>query len=39
MGGPAAGRLAGAAALALAAAAIWLPYLAPGLHAAHQIMG
>src|SRR5690349_9259870 len=29
--GPAAGRLAGVAALALAAAAIWLPWLAPGL--------
>ena len=32
--GPAAGRLAGAAALVLAVAAIWLPWLAPGLHAA-----
>jgi len=32
--GPAAGRLAGAAALALAVATIWLPWLAPGLHAA-----
>jgi predicted metal-binding membrane protein len=32
--GPAAGRLAGAAALALAVAAIWLPWLAPGLQAA-----
>lgn len=35
--GPAAGRLAGAAALALAVAAIWLPWLAPGLHAAPQM--
>jgi predicted metal-binding membrane protein len=32
--GPAIGRLAGAAALALAVAIIWLPWLAPGLHAA-----
>lgn len=31
--GPAAGRLAGAAALALAVATIWFPWLAPGLHA------
>jgi predicted metal-binding membrane protein len=31
--GPAAGRLAGAAVLALAVATIWLPWLAPGLHA------
>jgi predicted metal-binding membrane protein len=38
--GPMAGRLAGAAALALAVAAIWLPWLAPGLHAApHMMMG
>jgi len=36
--GPAAGRLAGAAALALALATIWLPWLAPGLHAAPQMM-
>jgi hypothetical protein len=36
--GPAAGRLAGAAALALAVATIWLPWLAPGLHAAPQMM-
>jgi predicted metal-binding membrane protein len=36
--GRAAGRLAGAAALALAVAAIWLPWLAPGLHAAPQMM-
>jgi len=36
--GPAAGRLAGAAALALAVAAIWLPWLAPGLNAAPQMM-
>jgi predicted metal-binding membrane protein len=32
--GPAVGRLAGVAALALAVAAIWLPWLAPGLQAA-----
>jgi predicted metal-binding membrane protein len=32
--GPAAGRVAGAAALGLAVAAIWLPWLAPGLHTA-----
>jgi predicted metal-binding membrane protein len=32
--GPAAGRLAGVAALALAIAVIWFPWLAPGLHAA-----
>jgi predicted metal-binding membrane protein len=32
--GPAAGRLAGAAVLALAVATIWLPWLAPGLHTA-----
>jgi predicted metal-binding membrane protein len=32
--GPAVSRLAGAAALALAVATIWLPWLAPGLHAA-----
>jgi predicted metal-binding membrane protein len=32
--GPAVGRLAGAAALALAIAVIWVPWLAPGLHAA-----
>jgi predicted metal-binding membrane protein len=36
--GPAAGRLAGAAALALAVATIWLPWLAPGLHAAPAMM-
>jgi predicted metal-binding membrane protein len=30
--GPAAGRIAGTAALGLAVAAIWLPWLAPGLH-------
>jgi predicted metal-binding membrane protein len=36
--GPAAGRLAGAAALALAVATIWLPWLAPGLHAVPQMM-
>jgi predicted metal-binding membrane protein len=32
--GPAAGRLAGVAVLVLAVATIWLPWLAPGLHAA-----
>lgn len=36
--GPAAARLAGAAALALAVATIWFPWLAPGLHAAPQMM-
>jgi predicted metal-binding membrane protein len=36
--GPAAGRLAGAAALAIAVATIWLPWLAPGLHAAPPMM-
>ncbi len=36
--GPVAGRLAGTAALALAVATIWLPWLAPGLHAAPQMM-
>jgi predicted metal-binding membrane protein len=36
--GPAAGRLVGAAALALALAAIWFPWIAPGLHAAPQMM-
>jgi predicted metal-binding membrane protein len=36
--GPAAGRLAGAAALAIAVAAIWFPWLAPGLHAAPAMM-
>jgi predicted metal-binding membrane protein len=36
--GPAIGRLAGAAALALAVATIWLPWLAPGLHAAPAMM-
>jgi predicted metal-binding membrane protein len=36
--GPAAGRLAGAAALALAAATSWLPWLAPGLHVAPPMM-
>jgi predicted metal-binding membrane protein len=36
--GPAAGRLAGAAALAIAVATIWLPWLAPGLHAAPAMM-
>jgi len=32
------GRLAGAAVLALAVATIWLPWLAPGLHAAPPMM-
>lgn len=36
--GPAAGRLAGAAALALAVATIWLPWLAPALRAAPMMM-
>ncbi len=36
--GPAAGRLAGVAALALAMAVIWFPWLAPGLHAAPAMM-
>jgi predicted metal-binding membrane protein len=36
--GPAAGRLAGAAALSLALAVIWFPWLAPGLHAMPQMM-
>jgi len=36
--GPMVGRLAGAAALALAVATIWLPWLAPGLHATTQMM-
>jgi predicted metal-binding membrane protein len=36
--GPAAGRLAGAAALALAVATVWFPWLAPGLHAAPPMM-
>jgi len=36
--GPAAGRLAGAAVLGLAVATIWLPWLAPGLHAAPPMM-
>ena len=37
--GPVAGRLAGTAVLALAVATIWLPWLAPGLHAAPAMMG
>ena len=37
--GPTAGRLAGVAALGLAVAAIWLPGLASGLHAASQMAG
>jgi len=36
--GQAAARLAGAAALALAVATIWFPWLAPGLHAAPAMM-
>ena len=36
--GPAAGRLAGAALLVLALAAIWFPWLTPGLHAAPAMM-
>jgi predicted metal-binding membrane protein len=36
--GPATVRLAGAAALALAVATIWFPWLAPGLHAAPAMM-
>jgi predicted metal-binding membrane protein len=36
--GPAAGRLAGVTALGLAVATIWLPWLAPGLHAAPSMM-
>jgi predicted metal-binding membrane protein len=36
--GRVAGRLAGVAALALAAAIIWFPWLAPGLHAAPMMM-
>jgi predicted metal-binding membrane protein len=35
--GPLASRLAGIALLALAVATIWLPWLAPGLHAAPQM--
>jgi predicted metal-binding membrane protein len=36
--GPAAGRLAGVTAVALAVATIWLPWLAPGLHATPPMM-
>jgi predicted metal-binding membrane protein len=36
--GTVAGRVAGAAALALAIAVIWFPWLAPGLHAAPPMM-
>jgi predicted metal-binding membrane protein len=36
--GPAAGRVAGVAVLGLAVATIWLPWLAPGLHAAPSMM-
>jgi predicted metal-binding membrane protein len=36
--GTVAGRVAGVAALALALAVIWLPWLAPGLHAAPMMM-
>jgi len=37
--GPVVARLAGVAALGLAAVTIWLPWLAPGLQAAHPMMG
>jgi predicted metal-binding membrane protein len=37
--GVAAGRLAGVAALALALAIVWFPWLAPGLHTAPMMMG
>ena len=37
--GPVVARLAGVAALGLAAATLWLPWLAPGLQAAHPMMG
>ena len=36
--GPAVGRLAGVAALALAVAIIWFPWLASGLHTAPMMM-
>jgi hypothetical protein len=36
--GPIVGRVAGVAVLALAVAIIWLPWLAPGLHAAPPMM-
>jgi predicted metal-binding membrane protein len=36
--GPAAGRVAGVALLALAVATIWIPWLAPGLHGAPPMM-
>jgi predicted metal-binding membrane protein len=36
--GPAAGRVAGILALALALAVIWFPWLAPGLHGAPPMM-
>jgi predicted metal-binding membrane protein len=36
--GPAASRVAGVALLALAVATVWLPWLAPGLHAAPPMM-
>ena len=36
--GPLAGRIAGVAALAIAIATIWFPWLAPGLHAAPPMM-
>ena len=36
--GPAAGRLAGIAALMLAVATIWFPWLAPGLHSSPMMM-
>ena len=37
--GPKAGLMAGTAVLALAVVTIWLPWLAPGLHAAPAMMG
>ena len=37
--GPAVGRVAGVATLALAVAIVWLPWLAPSLHAAPPMMG
>jgi hypothetical protein len=36
--GTAAGRAAGVAALALAVTVVWLPWLAPGLHATPSMM-
>jgi predicted metal-binding membrane protein len=37
--GPAAGRIAGAALLALAVITVWYPWLAPGLRAVPHMMG